>query len=300
MIQLRDETKGFLAGIISFSFWGTLVLFWRLLDHVPASEVLAWRVVFCFVLIAPVLWLTHRFDEVRQAFVHWPTLWRVMVSTVLIGLNWYTYIWAVSVGLVLETSLGYYMTPLMSIALGLVLLGERFSRLQLLALLLAAGGVLWALVVYGQFPWIGLALTTTFALYGFVRKTVDVEALPGLFLETALLLPLGLLWIGWLTFKGESFLNHPDMFTGMLLVLTGVLTSIPLGLFAYAARHVPLSTLGFLQYIPPTGTFLIGIYVVHEPLSTSTLMTFGCIWLALVIHSVDSLRLMRQKIQKGK
>lgn len=296
MIELRDETKGFLAGVVSFSIWGGLVLFWRMLDHVPASEVLAWRVVFCFIVIAPVLWSMHRFDEVREAFTQWPTLWRVMVSTLLIGVNWYTYIWAVSTGKVLETSLGYYMTPLMSVALGMVLLGERFSRLQLLALLLAGGGVLWALVLYGQFPWIGLVLTTSFALYGFMRKTVAVEALPGLFLETALLLPVAIVWIGWLTFKGESFLNHPDMYTGMLLVLTGVLTSVPLGLFAYAARHVSLSTVGFLQYISPTGSFLIGVYVVHQPLSTSTLMTFGCIWLALVLHSVDSIRLMRQRI----
>lgn len=290
---MREEDRGFAAGVIAFMIWGGLVLFWRLLDTVPASEILSYRVTWSFLFLIPMLALTRRWNEVRDALADKKVLIRIFASAMLIGMNWFTYIWAVNNGRILETSLGYFMTPLFNVAVGHLMLGERSSRLQIIAVGIAGAGVLWALIVHGQFPWVGVMLSCTFTAYGYIRKTVHVEALPGLFLETLLLLPLALGWILWLTLNEQGFLVQPTLRIGVPLMLTGILTAIPLVLFAYAARHVSLSTLGFVQYLSPTGSFLIGIYVFHEPFAASSMGTFACIWVALALHSYDSWRSMR-------
>lgn len=298
-MRLNEETMGFLAGVGAFTIWGSLVLFWRMLESVPASEILSYRIACSFLFLVPMLLYTGRWPEVKAAFADRHVRWRILCSTLLIGANWFTYIWAVNDGRILETSLGYYLTPLMNVALGYLLLRERSSRLQLLALLLAGGGVLWALILYGQFPWVGLFLSASFAAYGFIRKTVHVESLPGLFMETAMLLPVALGWIAWLAIsEGQGFILNPSFRIGVPLVLTGLVTAVPLLMFAYAARHTSLSTIGFLQYLSPTGSFIIGVFVFHEPFSSSSFITFLCIWVALVLHSYDSWRHFRPRTVK--
>ena len=203
------------------------------------------------------------------------------------------YIWAISTGQILETSLGYYTNPLMNVLFGFLFLRERPSRLQGIAILLACIGVLLSFLGHNQFPWLALSLAFTFALYGFIRKTVSVEALPGLFIETIVLIPFSLGWILWLYWNGEGFLCSPTVREGFLLFLAGPVTSLPLVMFAYAARHMRLMTLGLLQYISPTCTFFLGIFMFGETLNPTALVTFIFIWLALLLYTVESWRQTR-------
>ena len=229
----------------------------------------------------------------RQRFSQPPRGADHVASSCVVGLNWFLYIWAISTGQILETSLGYYTNPLMNVLFGFLFLRERPSRLQGIAILLACIGVLLSFLGHNQFPWLALSLAFTFALYGFIRKTVSVEALPGLFIETIVLIPFSLGWILWLYWNGEGFLCSPTVREGFLLFLAGPVTSLPLVMFAYAARHMRLMTLGLLQYISPTCTFFLGIFMFGETLNPATLVTFIFIWLALLLYTVESWRQTR-------
>lgn len=285
---------GLLAGVGAFCTWGLLVLFWRLLDAVPPLEILCYRMICSFVVLLPVLFLFRRWPEVLTALRCRRTLLTLVASSIIVGFNWFLYIWAISKGLVLETSLGYYINPLMNVLAGVLFLKERPTRVQGIAIGLACLGVFWSLIGHGYFPWLALALAGTFAAYGFIRKTVHVEALPGLFIETAFLSPFALGWVLWLYGQGEGFLAHPTSWESVLLFLSGPVTSFPLALFAYAARHIRLMTLGLVQYISPTCTFFIGIYVFEETMTPATLVTFCFIWAALVMYTLESWRLARR------
>lgn len=292
-VSLSGSVTGLLAGIGAFATWGLLVLFWRLLDAVPPFEILCYRIICSFVVLLPVVLFARRWNEIIQALRCTRTLLTLLLSSLIIGGNWFLYIWAISEGRVLETSLGYYINPLMNVLLGLVFLRERPSRLQGCAIGLATLGVLWNFVGHGSFPWLALSLAGTFAAYGFIRKTVAVEALPGLFVETAFLTPFAVFWVLRLYSQHEGVLSHPNLYEGILLFLSGPVTSLPLVLFAYAARHLRLMTLGLLQYLSPTCTFIIGAFVFKEPLAASTMVTFLFIWAALLLYTVESWRLAR-------
>ena len=241
--------------------------------------------------MAPIVLCARRMPEVRAALRDKGTLLRVFLGAVLITANWGLYIYAVTSGQVLEASLGYYINPLVSVLLGFVVLSERPSRLQWFAIALAALGVMYSLVAGGHMPWLALALAFAFALYGFIRKTVRVEAAPGLLLETCLLTPFALIWMVWLYSQGTLFFNPvQETQASLLLIGGGVITAVPLLLFAYAARHISLITLGLLQYISPTITLLLGIFVMGALVDQSTLVTFGCIWPALALYTWCGLR----------
>ena len=256
-------------------------------------EILCYRIIFSFVSLLPVVMLTRRWAEVVSAFRNRRVALTMFASSCVVGLNWFLYIWAISTGQILETSLGYYTNPLMNVLFGFLFLRERPSRLQGIAILLACIGVLLSFLGHNQFPWLALSLAFTFALYGFIRKTVSVEALPGLFIETIVLIPFSLGWILWLYWNGEGFLCSPTVREGFLLFLAGPVTSLPLVMFAYAARHMRLMTLGLLQYISPTCTFFLGIFMFGETLNPATLVTFIFIWLALLLYTVESWRQTR-------
>lgn len=292
-VPLSGSVTGLLAGIGAFATWGLLVLFWRLLDAVPPFEILCYRIICSVVVLLPVVLFARRWNEIIQALRCTRTLLTLLLSSLIIGGNWFLYIWAIGEGRVLETSLGYYINPLMNVLLGLVFLRERPSRLQGYAIGLALLGMLWNLVGHGSFPWLALSLAGTFAAYGFIRKTVAVEALPGLFVETAFLTPFAVFWVLRLYSQHEGVLSHPNLYEGILLFLSGPVTSLPLVLFAYAARHLRLMTLGLLQYLSPTCTFIIGAFVFKEPLAASTMVTFLFIWAALLLYTVESWRLAR-------
>jgi chloramphenicol-sensitive protein RarD len=211
-----------------------------------------------------------------------------LAAGVSVATNWFFFIYAVNIGHVVETSLGYFMTPLVNVLFGAILLRERLTRLQFISVLLATSGVLYLTFGYGRFPWIAVTLCTTFGLYGLLRKKSGTAAIPGLFLETIMLVPAAITYLFVLKTKGSLVFAHADWSLSILLVSTGVVTAVPLFWFGYAARYLRLTTLGFLQYLAPTGSFFLGVFLYHEPFTRGHLITFGLIWIALAIFTYDA------------
>ena len=243
----------------------------------------------------PLLICTGRMHEVRTAIRDRGALLRICGSALLIGTNWCLYIYAVVAGYVLDASLGYYINPLTLALLGFVLLGERPTRVQTLAILLAAIGVSYSLVVNGYLPWLAVSIAASFSLYSFIRKTVRIEATTGVFLETAILTPFALAWLVYLYSRGELAFGSQNLQIDMLLVCGGPVTLVPLLLFTYATRHISLITLGITQYLSPTLTLLLGVFVMNAKLEQTVLVTFMFIWAALVLYTWNAWRSVRKK-----
>lgn len=285
--------KGVLAGCSAHICWGVAVLYWPLLADLPAISILAHRMMWSCAFVLAVLLLTGRFGEVAAAVRDRRTFLALAFCACVLSLNWGVFLWAVNSGNVVETSLGYYITPLLNVLMGRLWLGERLSRAQGAAILLALLGVLWGIVGYGRVPWIAFVLALSFAVYGYLQKTVRVEAAPSLFVETAVLAPCALLWL---------CLAHPGDLGGivgqgpertLLLMGTCLFTALPLLLFSYAARHVTLATIGIVQYLSPSINFLLAVLMLGEKIKPADVVTFPLIWLALVIYTWDALRTMR-------
>jgi chloramphenicol-sensitive protein RarD len=285
---------GALSAIAAFLLWGVFPLYWKLLAAVPALEVVAHRTIWGFFSVA--LWVTwrRRWSLARAAAARSRTLLALVAAALLIGFNWLLFIWAVAHAHVAEASLGYYINPLLSVVLGVAVLGERLGRAQLMALALAGTGVTVLTLAYGRLPWIALALALSFALYGLVRKTVAADAVTGLLWETGILVPAALAWLVRLAVRGEGSFAHMPILTSGLLALAGPVTAIPLVLFAKGARALPLSTIGLFQYLAPSLQFLLAVAVFREPFTTAHLVTFACIWSALALLSVDLRRRLRR------
>lgn len=279
-----------MAAVAAFLTWGIAPAYWKTLGQVGAAEIIAHRIVWAFAFMAALLLVHRRWAELRRAMGSWRGLGRLAVSAVCLTINWGTFVWAVNAGRVLDTSLGYYINPLVSILLGVVFLSERLRRLQLAALVIAAGGMLNLVVAKGAFPWIGLALAGSFGLYGLLRKTSDVESLPGLAAETALLSIPALGYLSFLYVGSAQGLWHWGWAINLKLLGAGAFTAMPLLLFSYGARRIPLSAVGFLQYLAPSCSFLLGVFIYHEPVDRWKLLTFALIWLALGVYSLDSVR----------
>ncbi len=284
-IEKTQRSSGLAAGIGAFCIWGMLVLYWQGLKGVPALEILAHRVLWSLLCIFPLLLFTKRLDEVKAALLNARTSLGLLCSSTLIATNWCIFIYMATNAMVLETSLGYFMNPLASMLVGMIFLRERLERLQIAAILLVAGGVAFSVAAYGSIPWLGISLAVTFALYSLVRKVIQVEATPGLFLETVIMAPFAMGYLIFLHQNGQDNFFSSEAGTQLMLIGTGLITSIPMLLFTYAARHMKLSTLGFTQYISPTITFFIGAYVLGEPITPANAVTFVCIWIALGIYS---------------
>lgn len=293
-----EGRRGLWIAAASFVLWGLMPLYWHLLKAVPSLQIVGHRIVWSAVMVAAWLswkqggaWLRDVWAQPRKAAM-------LALSGVLIAFNWGLYIWAVNAGHVIETSLGYFINPLVNVVLGVALLHERMNRVQWLSVAMAAAGVGWLTWQYGQAPWIAIGLALSFAAYGLIRKLVAVEAVTGLGIESVyLFLPaLGvLLW-------GEShdqggFFDGWGLGLGLLLILAGALTALPLIGFAYAVRRVPLSVVGLMQYIAPTLQFLIGVLVLHEPFDRSRLIGFVFIWIGLLIFAAEGVwRTRRQAV----
>ena len=286
----QERRAGLIYGLSAYLLWGVLPLYFKALAHVSPGEILAHRIVWSLIFLAGLVSLWRRWAAVRAALASRRVFVTLIASALLIAVNWLVYIMAVVSGHVLEGSLGYYLNPLVNILLGVVLLGERLSRAQVGATVLAGAGV--AVLAAGAVDglWISLTLAASFALYGYLRKIVAVDAVEGLFIETALLAPIALGWIFYLDASGAGGLGGWSWATILLLVLGGAITAIPLLLFTAAARRLPYSTMGFLQYIAPSLQFLMAVLLFGEPLTTAQLVCFGAIWAALVIVSLDGWR----------
>lgn len=289
-----DSLHGVLAGCSAHALWGVAVLYWRLLAELPAVSILAHRMAWSCLFVLAVLLATGRMGEVRAAVRDRRSLITLICCACILSVNWGIFLWAVNRGNVVETSLGYFITPLLNVLMGRVLLGERLSRPQAAAILLALAGVGWGMVGYGHVPWIAFVLALTFAVYGYLQKTVRVEAAPGLFVETAVLLPFAFLWLAF-AHPGElGGLAGHGAGRALLLMGTCLFTALPLLLFSYAARHVTLATVGIVQYLSPSINFLLAVSVMGETIKPGDMVTFPLIWAALVLYTWDALRSMRR------
>lgn len=289
---LTENTQGIAYGVSAYMMWGCFPLFFALFEGLPAYEVLVHRIIWSCVFLALVVSVLRRWGPVMDALAYPARLGKVLACALLIALNWGVYIYAVESQHVLQASLGYFLTPLINVALGMLILRERMARLQGVAVLLAGLGILVQMVMLGTLPWISLILALSFGTYGLLRKQVRLDGLSGLFVETLLLLPLALLALAALE---RAELSHftQDARTWSLLAASGVVTAIPLLAFAGAARRLRLATLGFLMYINPTLQFLIAIFVFREAISAAQLASFVLIWLALVLYSWSAWRVLR-------
>ncbi|MGH8460360.1 MAG: EamA family transporter RarD [Stenotrophobium sp.] len=284
--------QGVLAAAAAYFIWGLFPLYWKLLEQVPAVQIMSHRIVWCALLVFSFLAAREGVAWLRQLS---PRLIAMLAaSSLLIACNWWLYIWAVNNGHIVETSLGYFINPLVSVLLGVCLLGEKLRRWQWLSVAVAAAGVLYLTLQTGHIPLIALTLACSFGGYGLVRKLAPVPAVQGLAVESGLLLLPALALLLWAERHGEGRFGHIALSLDLLLVAGGVVTAVPLALFAYGARRIPLSMIGFLQYLAPTLQLFIGVLVFHEAFARPQLIGFGCIWAALAIYTLDGLWRLRR------
>ncbi len=280
---------GYVAG--AYLLWGILPIYWKLLQDVPPIQILAHRIVWAFVFLLGLLLITGKFTdfwaETRQIARQPRKVRTVFIAAIILNLNWLTYIWAVNNNHIVQTSLGYYINPLVSVLLGILILKERLSLWQLVAFILALAGVLSLTLQYGTFPWIAIVLALTFGFYGLFKKTVDIGSVTGLTLETLLTCSFALPYLAYVFNAGNSHFSFTISPTSLLLMGAGAVTAIPLILFAAGTKRLPLFLIGFLQYISPTINLLIGVLVYNEPFTRGHLMSFAVIWVGLLLFSLS-------------
>lgn len=291
----RSVQKGTLYAVAAYTLWGLLPLYWKLLKSVPPLEILCHRTVGAAVVVAVLLSLQKRWPALRASLRNRRTRLILIFSALLLSVNWLTFIWAVNSGYVLEASLGYFINPLVTVSLGVLLLKERMRTLQWAAAGIALAGVIYLTVGYGRFPWVALILAFSFALYGLAKKRGALPSLDGLFCEAALLALPAFSYLFFVETNGSGTLSSGAYSLFLLLLTTGAATAFPLLLFAKATHRIPLSRIGFFQYIAPILQFLIGYAVYHEPLSRQRLIGFSIIWIALAVYIADSIATSQRK-----
>lgn len=291
---MENYKQGIFFGLAAYVLWGILPVYWKALELVSPFEILSsrfmWSCVFVFLLIIFQKKWPLFTKEVKQVFSNVKTGAAMVAAGITISFNWGTFIWAVNNGHIVETSMGYYINPLVSILFAVVFLRERLDKMQLAAITCAFIGVASMVYSFGKIPWVSLTLAFTFALYGLLKKILPVSALTSIMLETLLITPLALVYEYSLWQQGVSFYASGDLQVIMMLTGAGVVTAIPLLLFTAGARLLPLKIIGFLQYISPTLTLLIGVFVYNEAFTASHLLAFGWIWAALLLFIVSQLR----------
>lgn len=291
---MTGETRmraGLFMGVGAYLLWGAMPLYFKMLVHVAPSQIVAHRIIWSLIFLAVLATLSRRWPGIRAALTTGRVAMILMLTSVLIAVNWLVYIWAVVNGHVLEGSLGYYLNPLINVLLGVVLLKEKLSRPQMGAVALAGAGVAVLAFGAGSGIWISLTLAVSFGLYGFLRKVTPVDSLEGLWIETAMLAPVALGWVLLMQSTGEGGFGASGIGTDLLLVLGGAVTAIPLLLFTAAAKRLPYSTLGFLQYIAPSMQFLLAVLLFGEKLTLAHIICFGAIWTALIVFALEGWRL---------
>jgi chloramphenicol-sensitive protein RarD len=285
----RSDARGFAAAATAFLIWGLVPLYLKALHAVPVLQVTAHRLVWGCAFAFGWLALRGEVGQVRAALANPDTRWRLCASAALISINWVTYVWGIAANRVVETSLGYFINPLVNVLLGVLILRERLNAAQWSAVVIAAAGVSYLAWSAGHPPWISLTLAFSFSFYGLVRKVVNVDALVGFATETALLVPIGIAYLVWCEIAGTGYASQARLGMNLLLIAGGPLTAIPLVLFAYGARRIPYSTVGLLQYIGPTIQLLLAVFVFHEPFGGPRVIGFVTIWTALAIYVIDGL-----------
>lgn len=291
---VSDEVRfGLLVGVAAYTLWGLFPLYLKLLSHVAALEILSHRVFWSVPFGAVLILMRRQWGEVLTAIRSPRVVFVLLLSALAISSNWLIYVWAVINDRILEASLGYYINPLMYVAAGVFILGEKLRRPQMVAIALAGAGVLVMTFGVGVFPWVSLALALLFTIYGYIRKTAPVGAMPGLFIETSLLAPFAAFYVLSLMNTGAAVFQAQSLGMDIILMLAGPVTVIPLVLFALSARRLNLTTVGLLQYIGPTFQFILGLYY-GEAFTLFHAISFGLIWTALAVFSIDAVRTNRR------
>lgn len=290
----NDIRDGALSGLIAYTLWGFLPIYFKILQSVAPAEVLAHRIIWAIPFGALIIHMRRQWPEVRRALTHKSMLAWLIVAAFFIACNWFIYIVAVQTDQIFQASLGYYINPLVYVLVGVMFFGERLRKLQVGAVFLAAIGVLVLTYSGGQFPLIALALAISFTVYGVIRKQVVIGGMPGLFIETLVLSPFAMIWLVWAMQTQQASFGAGNYGIDGILLLAGPITVIPLLFFALAARRLPLSALGFMQFIGPTLQFFVGV-AYGEELSTAHLICFGFIWLAVILFSLDAVQSIRRR-----
>ena len=288
----KRERDGIVSAVIAFFLWGIFPLYFIVVKHVPANEVLAHRIIWAVPFGALIIHLRHQWPEVLAALKHRRTFIYLTLSAIVITSNWLVYIWAVQLEQINQASLGYYINPLLFALAGVFIFGEKLRKAQMAAIVLAASGVLVLTFRGGEFPAIAVFLGVIFAIYGVIRKQVVVGGMPGLFIETLVLLPIALVYLVWIMLAGEAAFSPDDPGLAGVLLLAGPLTVLPLLFFALAARRLNLTTVGMMQFIAPTLQFVIAV-IFGEELTPAHIVCFSLIWLAVIIFSIDAWRTNR-------
>lgn len=299
-MEQKSDKIGMLYAVFAYVVWGLLPIYWKLVEDVPAGEILAHRIVWSFVFMIVVVLSMRKWQglgtEWKRIIKDKKKLISITLASVVISLNWLVYIWAVNSEHMLQASLGYYINPLVSILLAIIVLKERLTKSQTVSVILAGVGVLYLTVSYGVFPWVSLFLAVSFALYGLFKKMVDIPAMYGLTIETLIITPIALIYLFLIPENSFSVQDITSM-KNLLLIGAGAMTAIPLLLFVSGAKRIPLAMVGILQYIAPTLMLLIGVFIYHETFTREHLIAFSFIWLALVIYLGSIYRFPMRKMK---
>ena len=286
----REAIRGTWIAAATFVLWGVMPLYWHVLKMVPSMQIVLHRIVWSALFVGAFLFWRDGRGWLRAVLAQPRLRWMLALSGALIAFNWGLYIWAVNAGHVVETALGYFINPLLNVVIGVLFLRERLRPLQWLSVAIATAGVLWLTLQYGRLPWIALALAASFALYGVLRKLTAVDSVAGLGVESAYLLLPALGFLLWSESHGAGgFPTSYGTWASVLLVLSGIVTALPLVGFAYAVRRIPLTSVGLMQYIAPTLQFLIGVFVLHEAFDRERAIGFALIWIALAVFAGEGL-----------
>jgi chloramphenicol-sensitive protein RarD len=280
--------KGIWYGIGAYVLWGFFPIYWKVLHVVPALQVIGHRIGWSFAVLSVYLLVTRQWQEFRSLAFNPKTIAIYAVAGILLTINWLVYVWGVNAGFIVETSLGYFINPLLSVLMGVIFLRERLRPVQWIPVGIAAIGVIYLTSVYGRLPWIALSLALSFGFYGLVKKLAPLGSLYGLTLETAIMFPAALIYLVFLQMTGSGSFLHQGATVDLFLFGAGIVTTIPLLMFASAARQIPLTMVGILQYIAPTLQFLLGVFVYKEAFDRAHLIGFGMVWAALIIFWVEN------------
>lgn len=292
----HDSGAGLLYALSAFLLWGTFPIYWKQMEGVSALELIAHRIVWSLLFLLIVQAWRHRYGAMLAAFASWRSFGVNLLSSVLLTANWTIYVWAVNRGNVIESSLGYFLVPIANVAIGSLLLHEKLRPLQWLAIGFATAGVALLLFGVGHVPWIALSIAVTWAGYGFLKKKSPLGPIAGLTIETFVLFPLALAALLWWHHTGEGALGRVDARTHVFILCAGVVTAVPLLLFASGAQRLRFTTLGLLQYVSPTVQFLLGYFLYREPFSPAQLAAYSLIWCGLILYSADSFWSQRKRL----
>jgi len=280
--------RGILNGLGAYILWGMFPLYWKFLQQVPALQIIGHRITWSFVLLAFVILLKGQWKDFRVSVSSLKIFLIYFTASALLSVNWFIYVWGVNSGRIVEASLGYFINPIFCVMLGMIFFHERLRLFQWIPVILATAGVIYLTLQYGRVPWIAITLAFTFGLYGLVKKLAPLDSLFGLTFETAIAFPLALAYLVFAGISGTGSFPSEDNLSNILLIGTGVVTSVPLLLFASAARQIPLTMIGILQFISPTIQFLIGVLVYNENFDRSDMIGFGLVWTALIIFWLEN------------